>query len=323
MDMKQIETELKLLERTFLDAQKKRISTRLRIQSYVRNGMMDETTAKKLHNWVDVVLQKNEEEIAKKIEETVEQHPLWHEWFVHVKGMGKLLAGQLMGEINIDNTPHASALWRYGGYHTMRRCTLCGFETYEDVGKKCPYCGGLIIGTAVEARHGQKLGVNRSLKAITHKIAMQFLRYKGCFYERLYRQARRREEEKNLPFRMNIDFALGYLLAEDVGKFKKGTLIKKKGSNKNFDKIKKELKKEGRNWVMVIRTDGHLHMRALRIVKKMFLSHTWEMWRKVRGLPIVEPYPIKFIDHDMYIPPEKVIEHDTGVKFKKGERIEK
>jgi len=53
-------------------------------------------------------------------------------------------------------------------------------------------------------------------------------------------------------------------------------------------------------------------------VKKLFLSHTWEMWRRVRELPVVEPYPIRFIDHDMYISPEEVIEHDSKIKVKVG-----
>jgi len=319
ISIEDIEMRLKILERMYLDKQKDRIATQLRIKSYVRAGRLSEMEAKRMYSFSDATLRREEEKIAKEIEEAVEQHPLWKEWFRHVKGMGKLLAGQLMGEINIDNTPHPSALWHYAGYHTMRRCTLCGFETYEDIPDgKCPYCGGLIIGTSVEARHGQRLNVNLTLKAITHKIAMQFLRYKGCFYEQIYRKARRREEERNLAFRMNIDFACGYVLAEDVGRFKRGVVIKKKGANKNFDKIKKELRKEGRNWVMVRRTDGHLHMRALRIVKKLFLSHTWEMWRRVRGLPVVEPYPIRFIDHDMYISPEEVIEHDKKVVVKVG-----
>ena len=319
INVKDLEMRLKILERMYLDKQKDRVATQLRINSYANAGKLSEIEAKRMYSFSDATLKREEKEIAREIEKTVEQHPLWDEWFRHVKGMGKLLAGQLMGEINIDKTPHPSALWRYAGYHTMRRCTLCGFETYDDIpDKKCPYCGGLVVGSSVEARHGQRLNVNLTLKGITHKIAMQFLRYRGCFYEQLYRKARRKEEERNLPFKINIDFAYGYVLAESIGKFKEGTVIKKRGGTKNIDNLKKELKMEGRNWVMVIKTDGHLHMRALRIVKKMFLSHTWEMWRRVRGLPVTEPYAIRFIDHDTYISPEEVIEHDSKIKVKVG-----
>ena len=313
-NLRSIEAELKLLSRRFQKMQQDRIAFEQAIQAYKRNGLMDEDSIRNLHGWIDATIYKVEKDIAKRIEERVEQHPLWHEWFKHVKGVGKLLAGQLMGEINIENTPHASALWAYAGLHTMRKCTMCGFTTHEDVpDNKCPYCGGLVIGCAVKATKGQSANANKKLGPIVHKIATQFIKYRGCFYEKIYRKARSREEQENKPFKMNVDFAKGYVLAERIGKFEEGTLIKRKGSNANFDKIRKEVKNMGRNWVLVVRSNKHLHMRALRIVKKLFLSHTWEMWRKVRGLPTPAPYPIEHLGHYDYIPPESVIEHDKKI----------
>ena len=37
----------------------------------------------------------------------------------------------------------------------------------------------------------------------------------------------------------------------------------------------------------------HRHMRALRKVKKLFLSHYWTMYRKILGLPIRMPYSVE------------------------------
>lgn len=128
-ELKNLEVKLRYLERTFTEIQKLRVSAENRIGSYVRNGYTDEKTANEMHHWVDDILMDTEKKIGKQIEEVVIQHPLWHEWFNRVRGVGKLLAGQLMGEINIEKTPHPSALWAYAGLATKRWCPICGYET--------------------------------------------------------------------------------------------------------------------------------------------------------------------------------------------------
>ncbi len=47
----------------------------------------------------------------------------------------------------------------------------------------------------------------------------------------------------------------------------------------------------------------HVSMMALRRVIKLFLSHLWEEWRKVEGLPVTKPYPIAILGHKDYIEP--------------------
>ncbi len=50
-------------------------------------------------------------------------------------------------------------------------------------------------------------------------------------------------------------------------------------------------------------TKGHAHMMAMRAMVKLFLSHYWEVGRRLKGLEINEPYAMKYLQHDGYIPP--------------------
>jgi hypothetical protein len=51
-------------------------------------------------------------------------------------------------------------------------------------------------------------------------------------------------------------------------------------------------------------TKGHQHAAAMRLMVKMFLSHLWEVWRRVEGLEVEMPYAIAVLGHSTYIPPD-------------------
>lgn len=42
---------------------------------------------------------------------------------------------------------------------------------------------------------------------------------------------------------------------------------------------------------------AHIHARAKRYAVKLFLSHYWEVGRKLAGLPVPDPYPIAHLGH--------------------------
>lgn len=44
---------------------------------------------------------------------------------------------------------------------------------------------------------------------------------------------------------------------------------------------------------------GHVDMRAIRKVEKLFLSHLWQVWRTSLGLPLTEPYAYDKLGHDL------------------------
>ncbi len=53
-------------------------------------------------------------------------------------------------------------------------------------------------------------------------------------------------------------------------------------------------------------TDGHVHAMARRYMVKLFLSHAWELWRQVEGLPVRAPYAMEYLGHTGQITPEQM-----------------
>lgn len=77
------------------------------------------------------------------------------------------------------------------------------------------------------------------------------------------------------------------------------SFIKVKGKYREFYlKFKEDCKKKHPDW-----TKLHIHNYAGRKTVKLFLSHLWETWRKLEGLPVTEPYPIQILGHSEFIPP--------------------
>jgi hypothetical protein len=52
-------------------------------------------------------------------------------------------------------------------------------------------------------------------------------------------------------------------------------------------------------------SDAHRHADAMRIMMKLFLSHLWEQWREVEGLPAPKPYANAILAHAGYISPQE------------------
>ena len=50
----------------------------------------------------------------------------------------------------------------------------------------------------------------------------------------------------------------------------------------------------------------HAHLRAKRKMVKLFLSHLWQRWRELEGLPTSEPYCVAILKHSHKIEPEEV-----------------
>ncbi len=51
-------------------------------------------------------------------------------------------------------------------------------------------------------------------------------------------------------------------------------------------------------------TKMHIHRRAARKMVKLWLSHLWQVWREVEGLPVVNAYVHQHMNHTTIIPPE-------------------
>jgi len=75
---------------------------------------------------------------------------------ISVKGVGPIMAVQLLAEIDIRRSDTPSALWRYAGY-------------------------GVVDGRAERAKVGEKNHFNRRLRLICFNIGMQFLKSRSPY----------------------------------------------------------------------------------------------------------------------------------------------
>jgi len=56
-----------------------------------------------------------ENQLNRQIKEVVEAHPLWRYWLVDVKGVGPIMTGVLLSEIDFNKARYPSSLWKYAG----------------------------------------------------------------------------------------------------------------------------------------------------------------------------------------------------------------
>jgi hypothetical protein len=191
-----------------------------------------------------------EEELNQDIKLMVKDIPIVQE-LVNVKGISWILAGRLVGLIDIHRANSQSALWRYCGLGVLPWCNAC--EKFLEGGTKvCPHCGSTdIIKKAERLIQGETAHFSVRLKTTCYNIGSSFLK---C----------------NSPYRLIYDRA-----------------------RTHYDEARPE-------W-----NDLRKHYSALRKMVKMFLSHLWERWRLLEGLPIRTPYAIAWLDHKDYISPEE------------------
>lgn len=79
-----------------------------------------------------------------------------------------------------------------------------------------------------------------------------------------------------------------------------GSFLKTGSSYRKEYKEAKEKYEQERDW-----TKGHVHNAAQRAMVKLFLSHLWDRWRQLEGLPVREPYAHEYLDHSTLKRPEE------------------
>lgn len=276
--------ELKLLVSTYYALQKERIQTVLRIKALERSGVA-KSRAADLHEHLDKELLRIEKWIGGKIEDRLEGNDIYNAWLRHVPGVGPILAAGLISVIDpISEVEKPSSLWRFAGLH-------------------------VIDGKAPKRKKGQKVDWNPFFRTMCWKLGDSFVKA-GGYYRKVYDRARQIEDHR-APFRVPVEDAQGYLLAENVGNIKKGEMI----GRENFSKFRKQAK--GRKDVLVTLTDLHKYNRAKRKAVKLFISHLFAIWRDLEGLPIREPYVVEKLGHELIPPPTAEQLKGTSKKSKK------
>jgi len=144
---------------------------------------------------------------------------------------------------------------------------------FDTVSKLWAYTGNHIIeGKAPKRRKGQDANWNHKLRMLTWQISDQFVRQNKGYYRRKYDEEKERQLEQE---------------------FEEGIL---------FEKYGKPYKQEDTKL-----SRGHAHNRALRKIRKHFLSHYWECARETNGLPIVKTYVEGVLKHEHVVSWKDVI----------------
>lgn len=120
---------------------------------------------------------------------------------------------------------------------------------------------GVTNGQADRRRKGEKLKYNNQLKTIMHKIGSSFLKSQSPYSDIYYS-------------------AKTYYEANRTGK-------------KWTSKINERTDEPNKEW-----TKNHIHLASMRKMKKIFLSHLWEVWRAIDGLPVRNLYVEEYLGHE-------------------------
>lgn len=262
-----------------------------------------------------------EKQLMKVGTDELKYHPAWP-WLSKVKGLGTTLAVQLLGHIgDIGRFETVSKLWRYAGLgvingraerkrqgeklHYKPQFKTLMYKIGESFIKtKSPYKKiydekksyyqhvkqDVLIAAILDADRRenppgklhtismwQKLINTFGYEVITwssHEIIAAVRQYEEYLKE-AYRKARK--TDKNAK--------------KEVGPW--GSMLKY---------VTKEAKKRGfpEPW-----SDVRVHQSAMRKMEKVFLAHTWEVWRKAEGLPTKREYVFDYLGHETRYTPEE------------------
>lgn len=137
---------------------------------------------------------------------------------------------------------------------------------YDTISKLWAHTGNQVIeGIAPKRRKGEKLCYSTKLRTLSYLISECLMKSNKGYYRELYEK----EKEKQA----NKEYEKGYLV-------------------ENYNGYKPEDIKLSK---------GHIHMRALRKIRKHFLSHYWEASRELIGLPHTKTYVEGVLNHDHII----------------------
>ncbi len=273
MDKNLVE-QIKFSNKVLYEVQKQRIALGNRLFAKGNEGYVMEKSEKLFQDMV-----KLEKSASDVINEIMMFAPIWDEFFLDVRGVGKIIASSLIAEIgDIERFHTVSSLWAYFGLtasYVVAKCSKghklimasdkhkqCPIYSIDDIdeetnGKKeyirTPCNGEITIierieGKSPKRKKGYHYLFNNRAKKIAWQIGEQMVKQGDDFYRQIYYQ----EKEKQ------------------------------KNTHPELSKL-------------------HIHNRAKRKMVKMFLSHLWEAWRKLENLDIREPYVIEKLGHRGYL----------------------
>lgn len=206
---------LRQLTRQYVEMQKNRI--KFSNQSMLRSKMLEVVDKEgKWNEYFDVQVKQNkefEEELKKKIDKLIKQHP-WGEYLMNIKGIGPVIAGSLIGELNgfvygtIEKDSKNVVSKVLGkGRHFEGTCNLWAYAGY-----------GVNNGVAQKRTAGEKSSWNKYLKLTLFKFAESFIKGGGPYREiydnrKLYEQEMHPELTKMHIHRRSMRYSIKKFLS--------------------------------------------------------------------------------------------------------------
>lgn len=145
---------------SYYDIQRLRIAIGLRLSRSPEEMAADEheTLLFSLHR----DLEKNERAFYRHLGEVAERHPLGT-WLTEHRGIGPVLAANLLSTFDPERAPHVSSYWSFAGMYPGARL-----------------------------RKGEKAKFSRQAKTLAWKIATSFLKSRNEGYRKIYDQAKKK-----------------------------------------------------------------------------------------------------------------------------------
>lgn len=257
-------------------------------------------------------LRKVEETLTKDIERFLAKIPIYTDFLYNVKGVGPRISGSIIAQTMIrfekvskeeydklsqcldethrnvaspvsrethshpasqeaDDTPFSFAYSKKqldlaqktenGAYLIP---VIRGIQAFDTVSKYWAWWGlHTVNGRAAKRKRGENINWNPKMRTLAWKIGKQFV-MQGERYRMYYDREKMRLSAIRLPI----------------------------GVCHLYEECKAKLKKRSKP-----ACKGHIDAMAKRKSVKIFLSHLWETWRKMEGLPTPEPYAIAKLGH--------------------------
>lgn len=269
-----------------LSIEKLRVSSEIR-QSHLARQERHDPDTDELHRR----LKDLESFVDDRVAHLVQNHPAYP-WFSRVKGVGRENIAKVVGLIDIENDHTISSLWKFAGfsvedgaapkrrkgggkleYNSQLRsmCWRLGSALLKaGLRKQCGHCKLLVGEEKIKKNKGKcpDCGSGNFKTVATTKFSDYYRKEKDKYYQKYENQGVKIVPATSLP--------------KD-----------KDGKRYEPDDMKSE---------------GHIHMMALRKMIKLFLAGLWVVWREAEGMPVTKPYALDKLGHDSYIDPWSLLD---------------
>ena len=224
---------------------------------------------------VSQAAREQEKEIEKMLRKTLKLFPVYTKFLSDVKGVGEVMAGWIISEIDIYKATAVSKIWQYAG---LNPSLVRGKKSVSKKSYKPEM--GEIVSEMENIRSGEM-----------DYVIITDDQVKGD----------RPTEGYILPYNKNLRTKLMGILADGFIKSQssyalefyypyKARLEKEDGIFNDYGRAKKD---SGKKWSEV--SKGHRDMAAKRYMIKMFLRDLYVAWREIEGLPVRPPYEDEYL----------------------------